>query len=53
MKWRDITLPPVSVSCKDNEGCSAINLILVLSKESTPTKDIGTTVDKTMIPVYC
>jgi len=51
MKWQDITLPPVSVSGKDTGRCPAINLNLVLSKESTLAKDVGTTVDKTMIPV--
>jgi hypothetical protein len=51
MKWRDITPPPVSVSGKNIERFPAINLNLVLSKESTPTKDVGTTVDKTTIPV--
>jgi hypothetical protein len=30
---------------------NAINLNLVLSRELTPTKDVGTTVDKTTIPV--
>jgi len=46
-------LPPVAVSCNDNEGHQAINLNLVLSKESTPAKDDddGTTVDKTAIPI--
>ena len=43
--------PPVSVSRNNIGRCPAINLNLVLSKESTPTKDVGTTVDKTMIPV--
>ena len=43
--------PPVSVSRKVNEGPPAINLNLVLSKESTPAKDVGTTVDMTTIPV--
>ena len=31
----------------------SINLNLILSKESTATKDVGTTVDKTTIPVEC
>ena len=44
-------LPPDSVSCNNYEGPQAINLNLVLSKESTPMKDVGTTVDKTTIPV--
>jgi hypothetical protein len=45
--------PPDSVSCNDYEGPQAKNLNLVLTKESTPMKDVGTTVDKTTIPVYC
>jgi hypothetical protein len=44
-------LPPVSVSHNNNEGCPAINLNLVWSKESTPMMDAGTTVDKTTITV--
>jgi hypothetical protein len=52
MKWRDITpLPPDSLSGNDIGRCTAINLNLVLSKESTTTKDVGTTVEKTTIPV--
>jgi hypothetical protein len=51
MKWKDIT-PPVSVSHNNIGRCSAMNLNVVLSKESTRKKDFGTTVDKTMIPVY-
>ena len=43
--------PPVSVSRNDIGRCPAINLNLVLSKESTPVKDVGTTDDKTTIPV--
>jgi hypothetical protein len=51
MKWRDvIPPPPVSVSCDDIGRCLAINLNLILSKESTPAEDVGTTVNKTMIP---
>jgi hypothetical protein len=50
MKWQDIT-PPDSVSHNNNEGCPAINLNLILSKVSTPTKDVGTMVDKATIPV--
>jgi hypothetical protein len=45
------SLPPNSASCNDNEGCPAINLNHVFSKESTPMKDVGTTVNKTTIPV--
>jgi hypothetical protein len=44
-------LPPVSVSHTDIGRCPVINLNLILSKESTPTKNVGTTVDKTKIPV--
>ena len=51
MTWQDINPPPVSVSCNNIERFPAINLNLVLSKESTPTKDVGTTVNKTTIPV--
>jgi hypothetical protein len=52
MKWRDVTpLPPDSRSGNDIGRCLAIKLNLVLSKESTPPKDVGTTVDKTTIPV--
>jgi hypothetical protein len=36
-----------SVSCDDYEDHEAKTLNLVLSKESTPMKDVGTTVDKT------
>jgi hypothetical protein len=43
--------PPDSLSHIDIGRCSSINLNLVLSKESTPVKDIGTTVDKTSIPI--
>ena len=43
--------PPVSVPRNDSQRCPAINLNLVLSKESTVAKDDGTTVDKTTIPV--
>jgi hypothetical protein len=43
--------PPDSLSGNYNGRCMAINLNLILSKESTPVKDVGTTVDKTMIPV--
>ena len=45
------TLPPDSVSHNDYKGPQANNLNLVVTKESTPTKDVGTTVDKTTIPV--
>jgi hypothetical protein len=52
MKWRDITpLPPDSLSSNDIGRCLAINLNLVLPKESTPVKYVGTTVGKTTIPV--
>jgi hypothetical protein len=34
-----------------NEGCPAINMNLVLSRASTPPKDVGTIVNKTTIPV--
>jgi hypothetical protein len=44
-------LPPVSVSRNDIGRCPTINLNLVFSKESTLAKDVGTTVDKTVIPV--
>jgi hypothetical protein len=44
-------LLPVSVSHNNIEGFPAINLNRILSKESTPMKDVGTTVDKTTIPV--
>jgi hypothetical protein len=43
--------PPVSVSCTNIGRCPAINLNIILSKESTPAKDVGNTVDKTPIPV--
>jgi hypothetical protein len=43
--------PPVSASHNNIEGHPAKNLNLILSKESTPAKDVGTTVDKTMLPV--
>jgi hypothetical protein len=41
MKWQDITLRD-SVSYNNNERHPAKNLNLVLSKESTPMKDVGT-----------
>jgi hypothetical protein len=44
--------PPDSVSRSDYEGSQTKNLNLVLTKESNLTKDVGTTVDKTMITVY-
>jgi hypothetical protein len=53
MKWQDVTSPPDSVSCNDYDGPQAKKLNLVLSKESIAVKDVGTTVDKTMILVYC
>jgi hypothetical protein len=43
--------PPVSVLSNDIQRCRAMNLNLVLSKESTAAKDVGTTVEKTTIPV--
>jgi len=46
-----LPLPPDSVSHNNNTEQPAINLDLVLSKEPTPAKDVGTTVEKTMIPV--
>jgi hypothetical protein len=39
--------PPVSLSRNDIGRCLMINLNLVLSKKSTPVKDVGTTVNKT------
>ena len=48
---RSHPFPPVSVSHNDIGRCPAINMNLVLSKESTPAKDVGITVDKTTIPV--
>ena len=45
------TFHPNSVSGTNIGRCPAINLNLVLSKESTPAKDVGTTNDKTTIPV--
>jgi len=51
MKWQDVTPSPVSVSPNDIGRCPTINLNLVLSKESTPVKDVDTKVDKTTIPV--
>jgi len=46
-------LPHDSVSHNNYEALKKKNLNLVLFKESTPTKDVGTTDDKTTIPVYC
>ena len=43
--------PPVSLSGNNIGRCPAINLNLILSKESTPTMDVGTTVDRTTIQV--
>jgi hypothetical protein len=52
MKWQDVTpLPPDSISGNNIGRCLAIYLNLVLQKESTPAKDVGTTIDKTRIPV--
>jgi len=54
IKWQDVPLPPlwhVSVPRNDSRRCPTINLNLVLSKESKAMKDVGTTVDKTTIPV--
>jgi hypothetical protein len=44
------TIPPVSVPCNDSQRCPVINLNLLLSKESAAANDVGTTVDKTMMP---
>ena len=41
----------VQIRTDNSRRYPAINLNLVLSKESTATKDVGTTVDKTTIPV--
>jgi hypothetical protein len=51
IKWEDVTSHPDSASHNNYEGPQAINLSLVLTKESTATKDVGTTVDKTTIPI--
>jgi hypothetical protein len=52
MKSRDVTPShPDSLSGNDIGRCPTINLNLILSKESTPVKDVGTTVDKTTISV--
>jgi hypothetical protein len=51
IKWQDITSPPWFCFLNDYDGPKAINLNLVLSKESTHMNDAGTTVDKTTIPV--
>jgi hypothetical protein len=52
MKWQDVTpLPPDSLSGNNIGRCLEIYLNLVLQKESTPAKDVGTTVDKTTIRV--
>ena len=50
-KLRHHPSPPDSLLGNDIGRCPAINLNLILSKESTPTKDVGTTVNKTTIPV--
>ena len=43
---------PIVLVSRDNVGrCPVINLNLVLSKETTPAKDVVTTVDMTMILV--
>ena len=52
MKWQDISPPSVSISHSNIERLPAINLNLILSKESTPMKDVGTTVDKPTVPVF-
>jgi hypothetical protein len=44
-------LPPDSASRNNYEGPEAINLNLVLTKESTSMKDVGTTLYKAMVPV--
>jgi hypothetical protein len=52
MKWRDVTpSPPDLLSGNKIWRCPLINQNLVLSKESTPVKDVGTTVNKTTIPI--
>ena len=51
IKWQDVTPSPDSVSRNDYEGPQAKNLNLILTKESTAMRDVGTTVDKTKIPV--
>jgi hypothetical protein len=52
MKWQDVnSSPPDSLSGNDIGRCMAIHLNLVLSKDSTPMKDVGIAVDKTTIPV--
>jgi hypothetical protein len=53
MKWWDFAplLPPDSLSGNNIGRCMAINLNLVFLKESIPEKNVGTTVDKTMITV--
>jgi hypothetical protein len=52
MKWQDVTpSPPDSLFGNDIGRCLALNLNIVLSRESIPMKDVGTTVNKTMIPV--
>jgi hypothetical protein len=52
IKWQDVTLPLLCLfPANDSRRCLAKNLNLVLSKESTAAKDVGTTVDKTTIPV--
>jgi hypothetical protein len=51
MKWRDITLPLFLFPVTIMKDFQKKYLNLVLSNESTPTKDVGTTVDKTLIPV--
>jgi hypothetical protein len=52
MKWQDVTpSSPDSLSGNDIGRCLALNLNIVLSRESIPVKDVCTTVDKTTIPV--
>jgi len=46
-----LTSPPDSVAHNDYEGPQAKILNLILTKQSTPMKDVCTTVDKTTIPV--
>ena len=50
IKWQDVTSPPLNLFLATiMKALKQKNLNLVLTKESTPTKDVGTTVDKTTI----
>ncbi len=53
IKRQDVTLPTCLFPANDIPRCPAINLNLVLSKESTARRDVSTTVDKTTIPRQC